>query len=82
MTIQGTVNKTFILLVFIIISAIFTWTQYFAGQNVSPYITIGVIGSLIVALVTIFVKRMAPVLSPIYAMLEGLVIGGVSWLYL
>jgi uncharacterized YccA/Bax inhibitor family protein len=81
MTIQGTVNKTFILLVFIIISAIFTWTQYFAGQNVSPYITIGVIGSLIVALVTIFVKRMAPVLSPIYAMLEGLVIGGVSAIY-
>lgn len=81
MTIQGTVNKTFILLVLIVVSAVFTWSQYFAGENVGPYITVGVLGSLIVALITIFVKRVAPVLSPVYAILEGFVIGGVSAMY-
>lgn len=81
MTIQGTVNKTFILLVLIVVGASFTWSQYFTGQNVAPHVVAGVIGSLIVALVTIFVKRLAPVLSPIYAILEGLVIGGVSAMY-
>jgi len=81
MTIQGTVNKTFLLLILVIGSAIFTWVQYFNGVNVSLYMITGAIGGFIVALVTVFAKRLAPVTAPIYAVLEGLFIGGISAFY-
>jgi uncharacterized YccA/Bax inhibitor family protein len=38
----------------------------------------GLIGGVIVALVTIFKKEWSPVTAPIYALLEGLVLGGIS----
>lgn len=81
MTIQGTVNKTFILLVLVLVSAGFTWSQYFAGVNILPHLVIGAIGSLILSLVVVFAKRSAPITAPIYALLEGLFVGGISALY-
>lgn len=81
MTIQGTVNKTFLLLLLVLISASFTWQQYYAGVDVSQYILIGAIGSLLVALVIMFFKKLAPLLATIYAVLEGLVIGALSAMY-
>jgi uncharacterized YccA/Bax inhibitor family protein len=45
---------------------------------VLPYLGLGLIGGLVVALVTIFKQTWAPVTAPIYALLEGLVIGGIS----
>jgi uncharacterized YccA/Bax inhibitor family protein len=39
---------------------------------------VGLIGGFIVAMVTIFKQSWAPVTSPIYALLEGLVLGGIS----
>ncbi|WP_062353244.1 Bax inhibitor-1/YccA family protein [Bacillus kwashiorkori] len=81
MTISGTVNKTFILLVLVTASAAFTWYLYFTGQNVMPYLITGAIGSFIFALITIFAKKAAPVTAPIYAILEGLFIGGISAFY-
>ncbi|MEI6916230.1 MAG: Bax inhibitor-1/YccA family protein, partial [Armatimonadota bacterium] len=42
------------------------------------YMMIGLIGGLITSLVIIFVKTTAPYLSPVYALLEGLAIGGIS----
>ena len=38
----------------------------------------GVFGGFIAAMVTVFKKEWAPVTAPIYAMLEGLAIGGLS----
>src|ERR1700751_2795771 len=38
----------------------------------------GLVGGLVVALVTIFKKEWSPITAPIYALLEGLVLGGVS----
>ncbi|MET3698785.1 uncharacterized YccA/Bax inhibitor family protein [Bacillus oleivorans] len=81
MTIQGTVNKTFILLLLIIASAGFTWFQYFSGVNIVPHLVIGVIGVLILSLVTVFWKKAAPVTAPMYAIFEGLFVGGISGLY-
>ncbi len=42
---------------------------------------VGGIGGFIVALVTIFKKTWAPVTAPIYALLEGLVLGGISAMF-
>jgi uncharacterized YccA/Bax inhibitor family protein len=45
------------------------------------YVWVGSIGGFIVALVTIYKKEWAPVTVPIYAVLEGLALGGISKLY-
>jgi uncharacterized YccA/Bax inhibitor family protein len=81
MTLSGTVNKTFLLLFLVIASAIFTWSLYFEGGNVTPFLLGGVIGGLILALITIFVPKVSPITTPIYAILEGFVVGGISAMY-
>lgn len=81
MTIKGTVNKTFILFLLLISTALFTWHQHFSGKDIHSLIWMGLLGGFAVALITIFVKRMAPYTAPLYALLEGFAIGGISALY-
>ncbi|WP_301109367.1 Bax inhibitor-1/YccA family protein [Sporosarcina sp.] len=81
MTINGTVNKTFLLFILLCATATFTWSQYFAGNNIQPLMLIGLIGGFVVALITIFVKKIAAYTAPLYALLEGLAIGGISAMY-
>ena len=81
MSIQGTVNKAVLLLLCVFLTAAWTWNLFYrtmSPQAVVPLLAIGAIGGLIVALVTVFKQSWAPVTAPIYALLEGLVIGGVS----
>jgi uncharacterized YccA/Bax inhibitor family protein len=81
MTIQGTVNKTLLMLVLLLIPAVWVWNKFFASGNpqaIMPWLYGGVFGGLIVAFVTIFKKQWAPVTAPLYAVLEGLAIGGIS----
>ena len=81
MTIQGTVNKAVLLLLCVFLTAAWTWSLFYRTMNpqaVVPWLAIGAIGGLIVALITVFKQSWAPVTAPIYALLEGLVIGGVS----
>jgi len=82
MTIQGTVYKTILLLCVALISAGYTWVQFYKsggnGAAVTPLLTIGILGGLVAAVVTIFKKTWAPITAPLYALLEGLFIGGLS----
>jgi uncharacterized YccA/Bax inhibitor family protein len=81
MTVQGTVNKTGILLVCAIATAAWTWSLFLRthdSQALMVPMMIGLIGGLIFAIITSFKKTWAPVTAPIYALLEGLVLGGVS----
>ncbi len=81
MTIQGTVNKTGILLLLLILAAGYVWNLFSKAvdpASMAPYIMIGTIGGLIVGLVTAFKKTWAPITAPIYAVLEGLALGGIS----
>jgi len=95
MTVQGTVNKSFVLLGLLMITASWTWNKLMAVVSPilegTPYggtpetpkmvmtaIIIGVIGGIVMALVTAFKKDWAPVTAPIYALLEGFAIGGIS----
>ena len=80
MTINGTVNKTAILLVLALVSASYVWKLFFAqGPGaVSGLILIGAIGGLIAAMATIFRMHWAPYSAPVYALLEGLFLGGIS----
>ena len=47
-------------------------------QTIAPLVAVGGIGGFILAMVTIFKKQWAGVTAPIYALLEGLVLGGIS----
>src|SRR5437660_7671830 len=79
MTVQGAVNKTGVLLVCVIASAAWAWNRFLAvPASAAPLIGLGAIGGLIFAFVTIFKRSWAPVTAPIYALLEGLVLGGIS----
>ncbi|HYR42959.1 MAG TPA: Bax inhibitor-1/YccA family protein [Terriglobia bacterium] len=78
MTLQRTVNKTAALLICVFATAAWTWSRVGAGEEVGPWVFIGAIGGFVTALVTVFKKNWSPVTAPIYALLEGLVIGGFS----
>src|SRR5271165_5646988 len=87
MTISGAVNKTGILVILCVLTAAWTWNRFFGALQTSPEdamatvalpAMVGGIGGFIVAMVTIFKKEWAGVTAPLYALLEGLVLGGVS----
>ena len=76
MTIEGTVNKTGISLLLLV------GTGYFTFDVISPALLIGAgIGGFILAIVTIFKKEWAPITVPLYAILEGALLGGMSYMY-
>jgi uncharacterized YccA/Bax inhibitor family protein len=80
MTIQGTVNKTGLLLFLVVVSAAWTWglSHSETPQSAYPWMIGGALGGFAVALVTVFKKNWAPFSTPIYALLEGLFLGGIS----
>ncbi len=87
MTVSGTVQKTFFLLVLAFASASFTWSQTVrlaeadpaAGIGaVAPWVIGGAIVGLVTALVICFKQTWAPTLAPVYALAQGLFMGGIS----
>jgi uncharacterized YccA/Bax inhibitor family protein len=80
MTIQGTVNKTGLLLFFVVVTAAWTWGLSHSNtpEAAFPWMIGGALGGLVVALVTVFKREWSPITAPIYALLEGLVLGGIS----
>ena len=76
MTLDGTVNKTAISLAILLFAAYYTYSN-----AIMDYVLIGLIGGFIVALVTVFKKEWSPITVPIYAVLEGLYLGGVSKMF-
>jgi uncharacterized YccA/Bax inhibitor family protein len=80
MTIRGTVLKTAILVVILLVTAGYTWNQAVEGSTGLTYglLIAGSIGGFLTALVTIFFPKVSPFTAPIYAALEGLVLGAIS----
>jgi uncharacterized YccA/Bax inhibitor family protein len=84
MTVQGTVNKTGLLLLCVVGTAAWTWNVFMKSGNpqaVMPMLLIGGIGGFIFAMITIFKKTWAPVTAPVYALLEGMVLGSISAMF-
>lgn len=91
MTVNGTVNKTGLMLLIVIFAATFTWRKFFGAidpaipgaipPGVIGWILGGAIGGFIVALITVFSPRRAAMTAPIYAVLEGLFLGAVSAMF-
>ncbi|MEK6566840.1 MAG: Bax inhibitor-1/YccA family protein [Bacteroidota bacterium] len=81
MTLQGTVNKSALLLGIVVAAAAYTWNLFFSSADqaaVLPYVLGGALGGFVVALVTVFKKTWAPLTAPLYAALEGLFLGALS----
>src|SRR5580700_228741 len=81
MTLNGTVNKTGVLLLCSIATAAWAWHLFMQSHSaavVMPLLLVGTLGGLLFALVTIFKKAWSPVTAPAYALLEGLALGSIS----
>jgi uncharacterized YccA/Bax inhibitor family protein len=85
MTVQGTVNKAFLMLIVLLLTALWTWAQFFthAGNPASVMLPMwgGLIGGFVLSLIIIFKQGTAPYLALPYAALEGLALGGISAMF-
>jgi uncharacterized YccA/Bax inhibitor family protein len=83
LTLPGIARKSFVLLFLVIGTAGYTWRHaaLHGLPSVMPAAVIGIIGTLLLGLFTVFVPKAAPVTAPVYAVLEGLTIGAISYLY-
>jgi uncharacterized YccA/Bax inhibitor family protein len=90
MTVNGTMNKTAIMLLLVMAAAIFTWNKFFQAVSVSPesaasavmpWVIVGGIGGLITAIITAFRPQSSGISAPIYAVFEGLLLGGISAIF-
>ncbi|AWG24344.1 Bax inhibitor-1/YccA family membrane protein [Flavobacterium kingsejongi] len=78
MTLQGTINKSFILLGLLIATACVTWYMTITGLNAIIPMVGGAIVGLILVVVASFKPHLSGYLAPGYALFEGLFIGGIS----
>jgi len=83
MTLQGTVNKTVILLALVTIAAGYTWNLFVnqGAEAMMPYLWTGLLGGFAVAMLTVFKPHWASATAPAYAVLEGLALGGISAIF-
>jgi uncharacterized YccA/Bax inhibitor family protein len=83
MSVRGAINKFGFLMVMIIAGAAYNWHMFEQGQNNTMYALMitGIIGGLITALAISFKPNWAGYLAPLYGLLEGLFIGGISAIF-
>lgn len=91
MTVNGTINKTGIMLLIVILAASYTWGKFFVANDPSTpgaipsgvmgWMIAGGIGGFITALITVFSPRRAAMTAPIYAVFEGLFLGAISAMF-
>jgi uncharacterized YccA/Bax inhibitor family protein len=80
MTLAGVINRSILLLLLVAGTAAGVWT-YASSQPLSaiyPMVMVGTLGGFVVAMVTTFKRDWAPFTAPVYAVLQGVFIGGIS----
>jgi len=84
MTVQGTINKTFILLAVLVLAATWTWSKTSNPANAGFINIVGIASGIvgfILAMVTCFKPKWSPVTAPLYAACEGLLLGFISAMF-
>lgn len=78
-TLNGAINKCFMLLGLVFTGAIFAWTSASTSMDiiVSKAFTFMIAG-FVIALITIFKKEWAGYTAPLYSIIQGLVLGSIS----
>jgi len=80
MTVNGTALKSAFLLLLVVLGGSYTWGQFTSGnlELTSALMIVGLIVGFILAMIISFVRKTAPYLAPVYAVAEGLALGGIS----
>lgn len=94
MTVNGTVNKTIVLFLMMLIPAALLWSKfdvqggegelglaYAFNNGLSGYMWGGLIVGFIASMVMMFKQSWAPYLAPIYAAAEGVFLGAISLVF-
>jgi hypothetical protein len=79
MTVQGTVNKTALLLGVLVLAASLVWGGNMASLGM--WALVGTIGGLVTGLVTVFKPEWVSATAPIYAVFQGLALGAISTIF-
>lgn len=86
MTVKGTIHKSGILTALLFAGAFWSWNQI-AGQGemamayAQKYTMISAIAGLVLAMLTIFLRKYAAFLAPLYAIVEGFFLGSISLVF-
>lgn len=84
MTVNGAITRTVVLLFLAVLGASAVWSRAWADPF-DPMVMVamigGSIGGLIVAVVIFFKQVWAPILAPVYALVKGLALGGITALF-
>ena len=83
MTVQGTVNKLFLMFALLCTSFGVVFYQYMLGfmDKVNLMMMIGLIVGFVLAMVICFTRKAMNVLVPLYAFSEGMFLGGISAMF-
>lgn len=83
MTLNGAISKTGILFLLLVLTGVFsyTWSMEAGVSQMGPWLLGGVLLGFIIALATIFMPKWSPLTSPLYAILQGGVVGAISAIY-
>jgi uncharacterized YccA/Bax inhibitor family protein len=86
MTLQGTINKSILLFITMVIPAAWIWWMMGgydkeAASEYIPYLIGSAIAGFVISLILMFKQSWAPILAPIYAAVEGVFIGLISMIF-
>ncbi|HST42761.1 MAG TPA: Bax inhibitor-1/YccA family protein [Conexibacter sp.] len=81
MTIRGTVNKTLVLLTICFIAGATAYGATANNEDVVAVVLPAALIGLVVAIATIFKPQWSPWTSPIYALVEGVLLGAITALF-
>lgn len=82
MTVKGTATKSFVLLLLALCTATVSWLTVQANPSLVMPVVIGsAVGGLILGLVGAFAHRSAPIVGPLYALVEGVFLGAISMIF-
>lgn len=85
MTVAGTVNKTLILVAIMLATLALMWSNFWSGGAIASaaigWTIGGAIGGLVLVLVAMFAPRWAMVVGPLYAVAQGLFLGGLTMIF-
>lgn len=82
MTLQGTINKSLCLIFLVVGAAYFSWQGAVKGEGIflmPKSMLYLLIATFILSLIIVFKKTTAPYLAPVYAIMEGVLLGVISF---
>jgi uncharacterized YccA/Bax inhibitor family protein len=80
MTVRGSMQKFGFLMLLVVAGAAYTWKLYysFKAPTMMTLMMVGLIGGMVLGLISSFAPKMAKYLASPYALLEGFLLGGLS----